>query len=171
MKKKLVIFENDHTNRAIRVRKKHLSDSDVISVKGETFFTDDENFQITEERIGIFFSRKFITYYYDGRDPHPLPIHDFRRKLEALDLDDVPGRRELNAIFNPWFLRVISARAMTGQEKLLLIAAIAGAVFGAFSVYQIMGMPERIVDAVGACLQDPTSVCNTPPPTPEASGA
>lgn len=117
-KVKAVIMRPDHTVQVRVIKEKQRTDR-TFKVGNHQYLMDDSHFMITTDRKRGY-KRYFSTYYYREGTAMPLPVPDMPNVVDNGLTSD-----ELGAIFNPWFLRVISQMGASKIEKMMMILLVA----------------------------------------------
>ena len=141
MQKQAIIMRPDHTNTRVRIGKHNLKDG-FFGHNGRSYVLDPDHFQITKTLFG-----NCITFYYSEDCAKPLPVPDFQN-IKRIGIDNA----ELNAIFNPWFLRQISQQGPSSFEKLQLGAVLVTLGASLYIAYTLAGLPDLLADRVAEAL-------------------
>jgi len=142
MKVKAIILNPDHTNTVVKMTKKNRTGM-MFQHNTETYMLNNDDFQITHSWVGVFFRRKYITYYYAHNQTKPLPISKIQNfKQNGVQPD------ELKSIFNPWFLRVISPSPLTWQDQMFRLMQLGTFLGVIYLIYILSGMEQNIIDGV-----------------------
>lgn len=141
---KAVIWKPDRHNDYVKLTKKKLVGTS-FEHKECKYFIDSEHFQITSEtpwwKFG--FKRHFITYYYKQGVSKPIPVPDFgivikqdgKTAIPEIVDNGVPAT-ELEALFNPYFLRIIAAMSQNIWDRLQFWITCGIAVVAIYAAWQ-----------------------------------
>src|SRR5689334_6816965 len=138
MKIKVVIFKKDRTNVSKALSKQNKVDNKIRIGNCDYFITNKDHFCITRKWF-----RNYITYYFREDSPTPLPVPNFAEmKRTGISTD------ELNALFEPYFLRLLAKNKDNKQAKVGFYLQVASVFISGYGVYyMMMKLPDAIVKA------------------------
>lgn len=144
MKKKLIIFDSDHTVRRIIKNAKN-SDGNIVKAGSERYEIGNDNFVITTE--GRFWKRHYVTYYFRQNTVKPLPVPLFP-DIKQLGI----SAEDLDKLFTPKFYKIIAGEDKNKKQDYILYAAIGSLLASVYVGWQIHQLPEKIIQALGNML-------------------
>lgn len=148
MKVKVVIFKKDRTNVSKSLSKQNKVDNKIRIGNNDYFITNKDHFCITRKWF-----RNYITYYFREDSPTPLPVPNFAdMKRTGISTD------ELNALFEPYFLRLLAKNKDNKQQKVSFYLQIATLLVSGYGTYYLVAkLPDIIMKIVQAAVNGEAS--------------
>jgi hypothetical protein len=136
MKRRIVLFNPDHTNTIFVLKPKMMVDNKNFKYDNCQYQINDEHFQITTSRAWWsmwLWKRYYSTYYFKRGSVNPIPVPDFKGILVKSGVEG----SELAAIFDPWFLKVISQPARDLMDNLQFYVSVGTLIGVAYLIWKM----------------------------------